>query len=206
MLDARLQPLISRPLDWAGTKLAHAGVHANAVTLAGALVALAAMTAIARAEYVVGLLLIALCRLFDGLDGAVARARGRTDLGAYLDIVCDYVFYAGIPLGFAIANPATNALPAAALLGSFTLTCSSFLAFATLVSQRGEALAPPRQKGFFYSRGLMEGTETLAFFVAMTLWPHQFAMLAWVCAALCVVTAVQRSWDVVRRFSLSEKN
>jgi phosphatidylglycerophosphate synthase len=199
MLDAQIQPLIGRPLDWAGRRLARAGVHANAVTLSGAAIALGAIGALASVQYSVALILIALCRILDGLDGAVARANGRTDLGGYLDVVSDYVFYAGIPLGFAIANPA-SALPAAALLASFLLTCSSFLAFATLAGKRGEVLEPHREKSFFYSIGLIEGTETIAFFVAMTLWPMHFAALAWICASLCVLTALQRSAMAARRF------
>jgi CDP-alcohol phosphatidyltransferase len=99
MLDAQIQPLISPPLDWAGRLLARAGVHANAVTLSGAAVALAAIGAIADAEYSVALILIALCRTLDGLDGAVARARGRTDLGGYLDMqVCQSASQSRTPL------------------------------------------------------------------------------------------------------------
>lgn len=200
MFDARIQPLISIPLNWAGRQLARAGVGANLVTLAGTAVALAAITAIASSAYSVALLLIVLCRILDGLDGAVARVRGRTDLGGYLDSVSDYVFYAGVPLGFAIAAPAANALPAAALLASFLLTCSSFLAYAALAVKRAQALERQREKSFFYSDGLIEGTETIAFFVAMTLWPAYFATLAWVCAGLCVLTAIQRSAMAVRCF------
>jgi phosphatidylglycerophosphate synthase len=200
MFDARLQPLISAPLDRVGRGLARARVSANAVTLSGAFVALGCVIAISRREYGLGLALIALCRILDGLDGAVARASQRTDLGGYLDIVSDYIFYGGVPLAFAIAAPARNALPAAALLASFLLTGATFLAFAAIAAQRRLAAEPPRQKSFFYSSGLMEGTETIAFFVAMTLWPAHFATLAWVCAGLCVLTALQRSAAAFRHF------
>ncbi|MEP7244244.1 MAG: CDP-alcohol phosphatidyltransferase family protein [Gammaproteobacteria bacterium] len=200
MLDARLQPLIGIPLNWTGRWLARAGVSANTVTLCGTVVALGCVLAIARQDYVLGLALIALCRVLDGVDGAVARASHRTDLGGYLDIVSDYVFYAGVPLGFAIAVPVANALPAAALLASFLLTTSSFLAYATLAAKRGMTADPAREKSFFYSKGLMEGTETIAFFVAMALWPAHFATLAWVCAGLCVLTAIQRSATAFRHF------
>jgi phosphatidylglycerophosphate synthase len=200
MLDARIQPLINVPLDWVGRRLARLGVSANVVTLAGAAAALGVIAALARADYVLGLILIALCRILDGLDGAVARASSRTDLGGYLDIVSDYVFYAGVPLGFAIAAPAANALPAAALLASFLLTGSSFLAYAALAAKRGIQMASHRPKAFFYSRGLMEGTETIAFFVAMALWPAHFATFGWIAAGLCVITAIQRSVMAARQF------
>ena len=48
-------------------------------------------------------------RLCDGLDGAVARLGTPTDLGAFLDITLDFLFYAGIPLAFAVCNPPQNA-------------------------------------------------------------------------------------------------
>lgn len=147
-------------------------------------------------------MLLALNRLLDGLDGAVARATHRSAFGGYLDIVADYVFYAGVPLGFALAAPPENAV-AAALLASFLLTCSSFLAYAALAANEGVALEPVRQKAFFYSRGLMKATETIAFFIAMILWPSRFAVLAWIFAGLCVVTALQRSAIAARQFGKS---
>jgi phosphatidylglycerophosphate synthase len=200
MLDARLQPLIRPPLDRAGQILARAGVTANAVTLSGLAVDIAAIATIASAHYRAGLVFIGLSRLLDGLDGAVARASVRSPLGGYLDIVTDYVFYAGVPLGFAIAAPPSNALPGAALLASFLLTCSSFLAYAALAAQHGIQPDSGRAKSFFYSTGLVEGSETIAFFVCMLLWPAHFANFAWICTALCVITAIQRSGAASRTF------
>ena len=84
----------------------------------------------------IGLGLILLNRLLDGLDGAVARATHPTDFGGFLDIVADFVFYIAVPIGFAMAQP-TNQLPALWLVGSFALTGTSFLAFATLAAKRG---------------------------------------------------------------------
>lgn len=203
MLDATIQRFTAGPLDSAGRALARAGITANAITLTGATLAVPLVFALAAGRYGVALMLLAMNRLLDGLDGAVARAKQRSarggTLGGYLDIVADYVFYAGVPFGFALAAPADNALAAAALLASFLLTCSSFLAYAILAAQQGCDAGPQLQKSFFYSRGLVEGAETIAFFAAMMLWPSRFAPLAWLFAALCVVTAVQRSAIAVRR-------
>ncbi len=91
--------------------------------------------AIALQHYVLGLALLLASRLADGLDGAVARLTQPTDRGAFLDITLDFLFYASIPLAFAIADPAANALPAAVLLAAFIGTGSSFLAFAVLAAQ-----------------------------------------------------------------------
>lgn len=208
MFDATIQTLVARPLDSVGRRLARIGVAANAVTLLGAAIAIPLIFALASGSHVIALILLALNRLLDGLDGAVARATHRSanarDLGGYLDIVADYVFYAAVPFGFALAAPADNGVAAAALLASFLLTCSSFLAYAALAARQavetGPKLRPELRKSFFYSRGLMEGAETIAFFVAMIVWPAHFALLAWIFAALCVATALQRTAVAVRQF------
>jgi len=200
MLDRALRPLIDPPLAALGRVLAVAGIHANAVTLAAAAVSVTAVAAIATAHFLAGLMLIALSRLLDGLDGALARCRAATDFGGYLDSVCDYVFYAGVPFGFALAAPGRNALAAAALLAGFLLTCASFLAFAAIAAKRGITGAERGPKSFFYSGGLVEGTETILFFAAMCLWPARFPLLAGVLCLACVATAAQRSAAAWRTF------
>ena len=199
MFDARLRPLIDPPLNAIGAGLARAGVSANMVTLAGLVPGLAAAVAIANGQFLVGLGLILLNRLLDGLDGAVARARGPSDFGGYLDILADFIFYTAVPVGFGFAASA-NALPALLLVASFTLTGISFLAFAVMAAKRGEETSAHGTKSFFYSTGLAEGTETIICFFAMCLWPQHFPMIALVYAALCVLTVVQRTAGAWRRF------
>lgn len=200
MFDAIVRPIIDPPLNSLGRRLASIGVAADAVTVVGAGLGLAAAALISARRYDLGLLLLAASRVLDGLDGAVARASSPTDRGAYLDIVSDFAFYAAIPLGFALAEPTRNALPAAALLASFTLTGTSFLAFATLAAKRGLETTAQGRKSFFYSFGVMEGTETIAFLAAMTVWPAGFPILAWTVVALCIVTVVQRTVLAIRTF------
>jgi phosphatidylglycerophosphate synthase len=200
MFDARLRPLVDLTVGAAGRGLARLGVGANQVTFAGMAVGLAAGVAIARGECSAGLALVLLNRFLDGLDGAVARATGLTDFGGYLDIVSDFVFYVAVPVGFALASPA-NQLPALILMASFTLTGVSFLAFATLAAKTGLETQAHGRKSFFYNTGLAEGTETIAAFVAMTLFPAHFGAIALAYAALCLLTVVQRSivaWRVFR--------
>ena len=200
MLDTVTRPLINRPLNSAGRMLARRGVTANTVTIAGLLIGLLAAVAIATHYFVAAFALIIANRIADGVDGAVARAGTPTDRGGYLDIVVDYVFYGSVPLAFAIADPAQNALPAAALLAGFCLTCASFLTFATIAAKRGLETEAHGRKSFFYSTGLVEGTETIAFFLLMTAWPAWFPILAWIFAALCVLTAIQRSALAMKLF------
>lgn len=192
MFDARLRPLIDPPLNRAGHLLAGLGLTANALTFAGLALGLAAAAAIGMGATGWGLALILANRVCDGLDGAVARARGPTDLGGYFDILADFAFYVAVPVGFGFAD-ADNTLPALVLVASFVLTGISFLAFAVIAAKRGSQTEAHGKKAFFYSTGLAEGGETIAVFIAMCLFPQAFAGIAYAYAGLCVLTAWQRS-------------
>ena len=102
MLDPMMRRLIDPPLDAAGRWLAAAGVSANAVSWAGFGIGVGAMAALAFQSYWLALVLIVANRAADGLDGAVARHAGISDLGGYLDIVLDFLFYSGVVFGFAV--------------------------------------------------------------------------------------------------------
>jgi phosphatidylglycerophosphate synthase len=200
LLDARLRPLIDPPLNRMGHVLARLGVTANALTFTGLALGLAGAVAVALGAVGWGLALILANRLCDGLDGAVARVRGPSDLGGYFDIVADFAFYVSVPVGFGILAPA-NTLPALVLVASFVLTGVSFLAFAVIAAKRGATTQAHGKKSFFYSTGLAEGTETIAVFIAMCLWPAWFPAIAWGYAGLCVLTVFQRSAQARVQFS-----
>ena len=137
---------------------------------------------------------IVLNRLLDGLDGALARRRGLTDAGGFLDISLDFLFYALVPFGFALAAPAENALAAAWLLFAFIGTGSSFLAFAALAAKHNIDNPGYAHKSLYYLGGLTEGTETIALFVLGCLFPQWFAWMAWLFGALCWLTTFNRIW------------
>lgn len=192
MFDAKLRPIIDGPLNVAGRWLATRGIRADHVTIAGFAIGIGAAIAIATGAFGLGLLLIGLNRLADGLDGAVARATAPTDRGGFLDIALDFAFYAAIPLAFAIHHPAANALPAAFLIAAFLANGTAFLAFAIAAAKRDLTTADQGVKSFFYMAGMAEGAETIAVFCAFCLWPSGFAWLAGGFAALCFVSAVAR--------------
>ena len=166
----------------------------------GFAIGIGAAVAIALGHFMAGLALLLASRVFDGLDGAVARATQPTDRGGFLDITLDFLFYAAIPLAFALHDPAANALPAALLLASFIGTGSSFLAFATVAARRGMTSVALPDKSFYFLGGLTEATETIAAFCLMCLWPAWFPVIACVFAALCGVTTVLRLWWGWQRF------
>jgi phosphatidylglycerophosphate synthase len=194
MLDRVAIELLRPGLTRGARGLARLGLKADQVTLAGFAIGMAAALAIATQHPLLGLAGVALSRLCDGLDGALARLTHATDRGAFLDIALDFVFYASIPLAFAVADPAANALAAALLLGAFVGTTSTFLAFAVVAAQRGLKSTAFPSKGIYYLGGLTEATETLTCFGLMCLWPRHFAPFALVFAVLCVLTTATRLW------------
>lgn len=199
MLDAPLRRLIDRPLALAARPLAAVGIGADAVTLTGFALGIGAAVAIAFGLYDLGLALIVANRLSDGLDGAVARIRGGSDFGGYLDIVCDFLVYNALVVGFALADPGA-VLPALFLLLSFVGTGTTFLAYAILAAKRGTETRERGVKSFYYLGGVTEGSETIAFFLLCCLWPAQFALFAWIFAGLCALTACGRAAMAWRDF------
>jgi len=135
--------------------------------------------------------LIAGNRLLDGLDGCVARLTRPSDVGGFLDIALDMLFYSSVPFAFAIFA-SENQLPACFLIYSFIGTGSSFLAFAVISAKRGVKSAEKSQKSFFYSTGLIEGTETAIFLLLLCLIPQHFPWLAWIFGSLCWLTTAIR--------------
>ncbi|MEO8241436.1 MAG: CDP-alcohol phosphatidyltransferase family protein [bacterium] len=192
MIDAKLLPLQRRLLATPARLLAARGVLADHVSLAGFALGVLTVPALATHHTTLALILLALNRSADGLDGAVARLDGPTDRGAFLDIALDFVFYALFPLGFALANPAFNALPAAVLIASFVGTGSSFLAFAAVAAKQGKTTAAYPSKGIYYLGGLTEGAETIALFILFCVFPAAFPTLAYLFAAACAVTTLLR--------------
>ena len=192
MIDAKLLPLQRRLLRPMVLGLVTFGVRADQVTITGFLVGIVALPLLASEQYIWALVFILLNRLLDGIDGEVARLTITTDRGAFLDIALDFVFYALIPLGFALANVTENALAAAVLLAAFVGTGSSFLAFSLMAQKRKLHAQKFPSKGLYYLGGLTEGAETIAVFVAFCLWPNLFTPLAYGFAFACGLTTLSR--------------
>ena len=192
MLDAKLRPLIDGPLNRAGAALADRGISANEVTGFALFMGLVAAGVIAAGlPGALALVPLAVSRLADGLDGAVARATEKTDFGGLLDVVGDFAFYAAIPLAFALRD-AGNAVAAAFLLAAFYINGASFLGFAIMAEKRGISTEAQGKKSLYYSAGLLEGTETIGFFVVLCLWPDAFRPLAVIFGLLCLFTTGAR--------------
>lgn len=192
MLDRFALKIVKPAVDGAARSLAARGITADQVTLAGFACGMLAAVLVASGHSLLAVIPLFANRAMDGIDGALARLSASSERGAFLDISLDFVFYAAIPLAFGIADPAQNALAAAVLLAAFVVTGTSFLAFAVLAEKRGLKSTDYPSKAFYYLGGLTEGTETIACFLAMCLFPSHFAALAYFYAALCALTAATR--------------
>ncbi len=183
------------------------GITANQLTVFGFLVGMFAVPLLAFEMWYGALIAIALNRILDGLDGALARyANQSSSAGGFLDITLDFLFYAAIPLGFILANPAQNAIVGAILLATFIGTGSSFLAFA-IAAEKFKLDKPQfKYKSFYYLNGLTEGTETIALFVAFCIWPQHFAIMASLFAAACAITIFTRIYGGYHTLKQQETN
>lgn len=198
MLDRAARRLIEPVLDQLALTAQKGGLTANQITVAGFACGVAAIGAIAVEAYELALLLLLANRLADGVDGALARRIGATDLGGYLDIVLDFIVYSGAAFAFALAQR-DHALAAAFLIFSFMGTGSSFLAFAIFAAKRKLDGAAAPNKSFYYLGGITEGTETILLFVVILLFPGSFPTAAYIYGALCWLTTAGRIGVAVQR-------
>ena len=200
MLDGVLRKVIDPALNHWGRQLAARGWTAAGMTVLGLSLGLGAalMLALGLPGWLALVPLLA-GRLADGLDGAIARAGQKTDFGGYLDIVADFLFYGAVPFALALRAPEANALAASFLLLSFYANGASFLGFAVLAEKRGMVTSDRGEKSLYFTAGLLEGSETIMFFIALCLWPGAFAPLSWGFGALCLLTAAARvalAWQI----------
>lgn len=187
-----LTPLVRGPLR---------RIHPTAVTIAAAVVGVAAGLAAWQGAYLPALGLWALNRVLDGLDGTLARSTGRqSDLGAYLDIVLDHVVYVAVPLGLALAAGTSAAsLALALLLASFYLNGASWMYLAALLEKRSAgATARGELTTVTMPAGLVEGTETVVFYTLFLLFPGALVPLFGLMAVLVLLTTGQRMVWAVR--------
>ncbi|MGB0935400.1 MAG: CDP-alcohol phosphatidyltransferase family protein [Alphaproteobacteria bacterium] len=199
MLDIYARRMINKPMSEIGGFLYSIGVTANTMTLAGFCAGLGAMVAISQHLYLLGLALIVLNRLCDGLDGGIARHQGLTDLGGYLDIVVDFIVYAGVVFAFALAVP-ENALWASFLIFSYIGATCSFLTYAVMAAKRGMESSVRGKKSLYYLGGLCEGTETFIVMAAMCMFPNYFPTIAIVYGVMCWITCAGRTLQAFSDF------
>lgn len=190
MLDPVARKLIDPPLNALANRFSDK-ISANSITIVGFFIGILSFIAIIKGQFALALVFLLINRFCDGLDGAVARRNGASDLGAYLDITADFLLWALLPVGFAL-HDTTLAPAAAVLLSSFAMSMTVFLAFAMLAEKRGLTSEAQGKKGFYYLAGLAEGTETIGFFIFVLALPTHFHAAALIFAAFVYLSVLGR--------------
>lgn len=193
VLDVTTRRLTGPALDRVGARLADLGVRPTALTAAGWSIGVGACLAIVADAWTVALVLWLLNRLLDGLDGAVARRMGPTDLGGFLDIVADFSVYAGFVLALAIAVPDAR-LACVALLVAYYVSGTAFLALSSMLERRRSegVRSSGDERSLRFVGGIAEGTETVIVYVLFLLLPEHTELIAWSFTVAVGVTALQR--------------
>ena len=135
MLDAPVRRLIASPLDPLAAGMVGLGINATTITLVGFLMGLGGIAFLITEQYGAALFFLALNRLCDILDGMLARVKGPTAIGGFLDATLDLLIYAMIPFAFALARQ-QDALAAIFLLVGFVVAAVPVLASRTFSPQR----------------------------------------------------------------------
>lgn len=204
MLDRRVRSLIGPALDRLAGGLVARGVTPTALTTIGLVLGLGSAGAVALRWWWVGLALWLTSRLADGLDGAVARRSGATELGGYLDIVADFTVYGVFVAGLAVAVPDAR-VAAAVVLVAYYVNGAAFLAYSSIAERRRQRIDDGRSLSFV--GGLAEGTETIVVHALLCLVAALTAaeddgsltVALWVWAAVVGATALQRVAFAVRQ-------
>jgi phosphatidylglycerophosphate synthase len=173
------------------------------LTLLGGAIGLAAAGAAALGWTELGLGLWALNRIFDGLDGTLARFNGtQSDLGGYLDLMTDFLVYVAIPVGLGFDSPSNGVWLALVLMfGSFYVNAGSFLYLSALLERRQHGAKQCGElTAITMPVGLIEGAETVIFYSLFFLFPAYLTTLMTVFGVLVAFSAAQRVVWAARYF------
>ena len=172
-----------------GKELSKNGINANMISIFGFVIGMMAINFLAMNMYFEALMCILINRFCDVMDGAVARIEGVTPFGVFLDACLDFVFYAGVIFGFALAEPDENAVAACFLVFVFTASACAMLAYG-VVSYQNSKKANELDASPFYLGGLAQGFETLAAFVLLCMMPFAFLPIAIALGCWCLLKAM----------------
>jgi phosphatidylglycerophosphate synthase len=190
--------VLRRPAELVLAPLARAVPHRMppaALTLIGLLLGLGAAVAVGVGLHWLAVGLWLANRVLDGLDGAVARLRGRqTDFGGYIDLLADFTVYAAIPIGVAADSGSLNGwIAVAVLLATFYLNAISWSFLSAVLARRGADGRPrTRRTTLAMPPGLVEGAETLVLFTLILAFPDFAIGLCWLMAGGVLISVLQR--------------
>lgn len=176
----------------------------NAVTLISFCLGICSALALANTRSSLALMLFVVNRIADGLDGATARAQGKSsDFGGYLDIICDFTVYASLPIARVLSLSFENwnmpdavhlCIISAVLEAAFFVNAASLFCLSAIFEKRAVgARATGEATSVTMADGLIGGSEAIIFFCFVLLAPEAWLSNLYSVFASCVlVTVVQR--------------
>jgi len=189
LLLTKLRKRISPASERVGKALGGAGISPDLLTALGICVAIAVPVAAYFLGWVAALLLMIAASVLDLLDGAVARATGRTSRrGAFLDSVGDRVSDGAFIIAlYVLGLPGVPAL---------TLILTSFLI--SYMRAKGESLSL-RMEGV----GIMERGDRIIFVAALMIilglgYLDIGTYLSYLMILLNIVTIIHRGYYIIR--------
>ena len=191
MIDAKLNIFLRPYLRFLAKIIIKLNISANIITFLGFFWGLCCFYSIINFYFMGAFLFLVLNRFCDGLDGAVARLLGPTDIGAFYDITLDFIFYCLFPIAFIFVD-IKNAYAICFLLLSFVSTQTTFLASAWFIEKNKILVSTKQKKSFFYIGGLTEGFETIICFILMLFFYESVELIAYTFGTLCWITSISR--------------
>ena len=193
MLDEELRRSVKPLYKLPARILSERGVTGDALTWVSLGIGALCLVTTALGLNTAALVLWLLNRLFDGIDGEVARLRKEaSDLGAFVDIVADFFMYGGLLLALAIQHPDAR-LALVVLFFAYYLNGTVFLTLSGILERlKKERLT---ERGLHFRRSLTEGFETIVAGVLFLVLPDYVSPIAWVFAGMVFVSSAQRLWD-----------
>jgi len=191
MIDAKLNNYLRPYLIFLAKIIIKLNISANIITFLGFFFGLCCFYSIINFYFTGAFLFLVLNRFCDGLDGAVARLLGPTDIGAFYDITLDFLFYSLFPIAFIFID-IKNTYAICFLLLSFVSTQTTFLASAWIIEKNKVLVSTKQKKSFFYIGGITEGFETIICFILMLLFYESVELIAYIFGILCWITSISR--------------
>ena len=191
MIDAKLNIFLRPYLRFLAKIIIKLNISANIITFLGFFLGLCCFYSIINFYFMGAFLFLVLNRFCDGLDGAVARLLGPTDIGAFYDITLDFIFYSLFPIAFIFVD-IKNAYAICFLLLSFVSTQTTFLASAWIIEKNKILVSTKQKKSFFYIGGITEGFETIICFILMLLFYESLELIVYIFGILCWTTSISR--------------
>ncbi len=214
MMDAPLRRILTRPLNGVAAALDVRWITPDHLTMAGLVIGLASAGLAGVQWWPLAVVAWLLSRLFDGLDGTLARRRraakestasapeapgetpsGHSEAGGFLDIVSDFVVYGATVLGVAIGATAAFSAPwwpFLLVLFSYYLNGTAFLAFSSIAERTGRTTIGADNRSLFFLGRIAEGGETILVHSLWLVLPFIAWQIALVWSVFVFASAIQR--------------